>query len=90
MPQDQESHSISHFLKSALKHSKIAVGPIVESKPPNITRGIGEVRNLRLTPATTSPVAAAARTDTEIRKRLEEMPGIIPFKITKRFTHANA
>src|SRR5438552_14014022 len=41
--QDQENHSISHFLKSPLTNSKIPAGTIVESRPPNITRGSGEV-----------------------------------------------
>lgn len=88
--QDQENYLISDFLKSSLINKKITGGMIVESRPPNITRGSGEVRKVKLTPAISSPAPAAARLDSEIRKSLDEMPGIISLKATRRFTHANA
>ena len=44
---------------------------IVESRPPNITRASGEVRNIKLTPAIINPAPAAARVDSEMRKSFD-------------------
>ena len=63
---------------------------IVESRPPNINRGSGEVRKVKLTPATRSPVPAAATVNSEIGMSFDGMPGIILLKATRRFMHANA
>ena len=65
-------------------------GMIVDSRPPTITRGSGEVRKVKLTPAISSPAPTAARVGSEVRKSFDEMPGIILFRATSRFTHANA
>jgi len=81
---------MSDLLKSALNDSKITVGMVVDSRPPTITRGSGEVRNLKLTQAINSPVPAAARMDSEMRKSFAEMPGIIPFKTLRQLTNATA
>ena len=59
---------------------------VTDKRPPNISRGSGDVTDLRLSQTIKRPIAEAATIDSEMLKSFVETPGMIRFKVRVRLT----